>query len=89
MTIQDPLEAQHTASLKSGQGSVRIPSARKTFIGIPTTTRSTTVPIIVCMMVQVCGGSLQTISTPLTQFQAITSEICRTDPNAAESLKHD
>ena len=54
MAIQAMLGPRDTASLESELGLVRTPSARKTFTGLDTTATSTTVPTIVCMMLQVC-----------------------------------
>jgi hypothetical protein len=75
MATQVLLGARDTASLKSGQGLVRIPSARKTSSGLDITATSTTVPITVCMMLQVCFHSHQFSSTSLKSFQGRTSEI--------------
>lgn len=68
MAIQDLLGPRDTASRKSGQGLARIPSVRKISSGLDTTATSTTVPIIVCMMLQVCFHDLRFLPTSLKGF---------------------
>jgi hypothetical protein len=68
MATQVLLGALDTASLESGQGLVRILSARKTSSGLDTTGISTTVPITVYMMLRVCCYSLQLGPTSLKGF---------------------